>query len=248
MSSNRFEYLYKKSFHLHNMNDFDDLNLYYKKFLNKLSKICLKIYLPLLLFIYLFTLFLLRLLLFNQIKITFDIRTIIYFICILLTLFLLFLIRLHKKCRKIWFLTRIFLIILFILPLFLTYQTDQYHILFSTISITIIYSLLTFTLIQSILICLIISIIHISLLLNNINWKTIEFFSIIFYHFIINLSGIFIYIKTIKHIRQHFHAYEKNLYEKNKYNVDCKKLNTIIGHCQQPQHFIGRISKSSNIK
>jgi len=249
MTSNRFGYFYQKSLHLHRMNDCDDLNLYYKKFLNKLSKICLKIFLPLLPLIYLFTLFLCRLFLYNQPILTFDIRTIIYLICIFLTFFLLFLIRLHTKWKTLWFFTRIFLIFLLIIPLILTYQTEQYHILFSTISITLIYSLLTFTLIQSLIICLSISILHISLLLNNqnlINWKSLEFLSLIFYHFIINLSGLYTYIRSIKHIRQHFHAYETNLYEKNKLNVDCKKLNTIIGHCQQPKRFIERMSTFSN--
>jgi prepilin signal peptidase PulO-like enzyme (type II secretory pathway) len=249
MTSNRFGYLYKKSFHLHRMNDTDDLNLYYKKFLIKLSKICLKIFLPLFPFIYFFTLFLCRLLLYNTPLITFDIRTIIYFLCFVSTFILLFLIRFHTKWKTVWFCTRIFLIGILILPLILTYQTEQYHILFSTISITIIYSLLTFTLIQSLTICLGISILHIILLLNQKNeiyWKSLEFFSIIFYHFIINIAGLYTYIRSIRHIRQHFHAYETNLYEKNRFNVDCKKLNTIIGYCQQPQRMIGRMSKVSN--
>lgn len=248
MTSNRFGSIYEKSFHLHRMNDSDDINLYYKKFLNKLSKICLKIFLPLLPLIYLFTLFLSRLFFYDQWKLTFDLRTIISFICIFLTLVLLFFIRLHTKWKTLWFFTRIFLIILLIIPLILTYQTEQYHILFSTISITLIYSLLTFTLIQSLIICLSISILHIGLLLNqknSIQWQTLEFFSLIFYHFIINISGLYTYIQSIKHIRQHFHSYETNLYEKNKYNVDCKKLNTIIGHCQQPQRSNGRLSKIS---
>ncbi|CAF3629301.1 unnamed protein product [Rotaria sordida] len=249
MASNRFGYICEKSFHLHRMNDCDDLDLYYRKFLNKLSKICLKIFLPLLPLIYLLTLFLCRLLLYNQLIIIFDIRTILYLICIFLTFILLFLIRLHTKWKTLWFCTRIFLILLLIIPLILTYQTEQYHILFSTISITLIYSLLTFTLTQSLIICLIISILHISLLLNQknqIQWNSLEFLSIIFYHFIINISGLYTYIRSIKHVRQHFHAYEINLYEKNKLNVDCKKLNTIIGHCQQPQRFIGRLSKLSS--
>lgn len=249
MTSNRFGLLCKKSFHLHRMNDSDDINLYYKKFLNKLSKICLKIFLPLLPLIYLFTLFLSRLFLYNQFKITFDFRTITFFLGIFLTLILLFFIRLHTKWKTLWFFTRTFLIFLLIIPLILTYQTEQYHILFSTISITLIYSLLTFTLIQSFIICLSISILHVCLLLNQKNsiyWQTFEFFSLIFYHFIINISGLYTYIQSIQHIRQHFHLYETNLYEKNKYNVDCKKLNTIIGHCQQPQRFNGRLSKISH--
>ncbi|CAF0743350.1 unnamed protein product [Adineta steineri] len=249
MTSNRFGYLCEKSLHLHRMNDCDDLNLYYRKFLNKLSKICLKIFLPLLLLIYLLTLFLCRLLLYNTTKLTFDIRTIVYLICIFLTFFLLFLIRIHTKWKTLWFCTRSFLIFLLIIPLVLTYQTEQYHILFSTISITLIYSLLTFTLIQSIIICLSISILHISLLLNQTNeihWTSIEFISLIFYHIIINLSGLYTYIRSIRYIRQHFHEYETSLYEKNKFSVDCKKLNTIIGHCQQAQRSTGRISKLSN--
>ena len=249
MASSHFNYLCRKSFHLHRMHDNDDLNLYYRKFLNKLSKTCLKIFLPLLTLIYLFTLFLCRLLLYNQIILTFDIRTILFLICFFLTLILLVLIRLHTKWRIVWFCTRIFLILLLIIPFVLTNQTEQYHILFSTISITLIYSLLTFTLIQSVIICLIISILHISLVFiqqNQIKWKTLEFLSLIVYHLIINISGLYTYVKSIKHIRKHFHSYERNLYEKNKFNVDCKKLNIIIGHCQQSQHFIGRISKLSN--
>lgn len=249
MASTRFGYLCEKSFHLHRMNDCDDLNLYYRKFLNKLSKICLKIFLPLLPLIYLLSLFLCRLLLFNELIIIFDFRTIVFLICIFLTFVLLFLIRIHTKWKTLWFFTRIFLISLLIIPLILTYKTEQYHILFSTISITLIYSLLTFTLIQSFIICLSISVLHICLLMNHkntIQWKSLEFLSIIFYHFIINIAGLYTYIKSIRHIRQHFHAYEINLYEKNKLNVDCKKLNTIIGHCQQSQHFSGRMSKLSN--
>jgi len=249
MTSNSFGHLCEKSLYLHRMNDSDDLNLYYRKFLNKLSKICLKIFLPLLPLIYLLTLFLCRLLFYNQTKLTFDIRTILYLMGFFLTFILLFLIRLHTKWKTLWFCTRTFLIFLLIIPLILTYQTEQYHILFSTISITLIYSLLTFTLIQSIVICLSISILDISLLLNQkneIQWKSLEFLSFIFYHFIINISGLYTYIRSIKHIRQYFHAYETNLYEKNKLSVDCKKLNTIIGHCHQAQHFVGCISKLSN--
>ena len=109
--------------------------------------------------------------------------------------------------------------------------------------------MLTFTLIQSFIICLSISILHISLLFSQqsqIQWISLEFLSLIFYHIIINISGLYTYIISIKHVRQHFHAYETNLYEKNKFSVDCKKLNTIIGHYQQSQHFIGRISKLSS--
>ncbi|CAF4964525.1 unnamed protein product [Rotaria sp. Silwood1] len=194
MASNRFGYICEKSFYLHRMNDCDDLDLYYQKFLNKLSKICLKIFLPLLPLIYLLTLFLCRLLLYNQLIIIFDLRTILYLIGIFLTFILLFLIRLHTKWKTLWFCTRIFLILLLIIPLLLTYQTEQYHILFSTISITLIYSLLTFTLIQSLIICSTISLLHISLLINQknqIQWKSLEFLSIIFYHFIINISGLY---------------------------------------------------------
>ncbi|CAF1667567.1 unnamed protein product [Adineta ricciae] len=249
MTSNRLGDLCDKSLQLHRMNDCDDLNLYYKKFLNKLSKICLRIFLPLLPLIYLITLFLCRLFLHNTTKLTFDIRTILYLICILLTFMLLFLMRLHTKWKTLWFCTRTFLIFLLIIPLVLTYQTEQYHVLFSTISITLIYSLLTFTLIQSVCICSTISILHITLQFNQtegIQWKGIEFVSWILYHLIINLAGLYAYVESLKHIRKHFHAYETSLYEKNKCSVDCKKLNTIIGHCQQAPRFIGRISKLSN--
>jgi hypothetical protein len=246
MSKSYIKQLWKKSFHLHHMNDCDDLNFYYKKFLTKLSKICLKIFLPLLPLIYLFTLFLLRVFLSTPTIIRFDIRTILSLIGIFATFVLLFLIRIHTKWKTLWFCTRIFLITLLIIPLILTYQTEQYHILFSTISITLIYSLLTFTLIQSMIICLMISILHLSLVLSTIHWQSLEFLSITFYHLIINLAGLYIYINSVKHIRQHFHAYERNLYEKNKFNVDCKKLNIINGHCQQPQHLMGRMSKLSN--
>ena len=213
-----------KSFNLHQMNDCDDLNFYYQKFLNKLSKISLKIFLPLLSLIYLISLFLCRLFLSNQI---FHIRTIIYLIFLFISFCLLILIRLHTKWNKLWIFTRFLIILLSILPLILTYQTEQFHILFSTISILLIYSLLTFTLFQSLLISLGISILHISLSVNYRNP------SIIFHHFIIHLTGLYSYIGSIKHIRKHFYAYRNNLFEKNQYNVDCKKLHTIIRYCQQ---------------
>jgi hypothetical protein len=248
MKSNRWTYLYEKSFHLHRMNDHDDLNLYYRKFLNKLGKICLKIFLPVLTLLYLFTLFLCRFLLLNSTMLTFDLRTIVYLIGIILTFVLLFLVRLHTKWKTLWFCTRLFLIVLVFIPLILTYQTDQYHILLATISITLIYSLSTFTLIQSLIISSSISIAHLSLALNRhkfVRWQTLEFFSWIIYHVIINLAGIVTSVQSIKHIREHFHAYESNLYEKNRFSVDCKKLTTIIGHCQQLRHLGGRFSKLS---
>lgn len=248
MKSSRLTYLYEKSFHLHRMNDHEDLNLYYRKFLSKLSKICLKIFLPILLLVYLFTLFLCRLLLFDQTTITFDFRTIFYLIGLLFTFILLFLVRLHTKWKTLWFFTRIFLILLIIIPLILTYQTDQYHILLSTIAITLIYSLCTFTLIQSFTISSSISFLHVGLFLSKnvaILSLNLDLFALIFYHFIIHLAGLSSYVQSLKHIRQHFHAYENNLYEKNKCSVDCKKLNTIIGHCQQMPRFARRISKLS---
>jgi len=250
MPTVRLSSIYEKSFHLHRMNDNEDLNLYYKKFLNKLSKISLKIFLPLLTLIYLFTLFLCRLFLFNQTHLTFDIRTILSLIGLISTFLLLFLVRLHTKWQSLWCFTRLFLLTILIVPLILTYQTNQYHILFSAISITLIYSLLTFTLVQSLIISLSISILHLTLwYFNNfdrIHWKSFEFLSLIIFHLIINLAGLYTYIKSIRHIRTHFHLYEENLHEKNKYNVDCKKLNTIIGYCQQTQQFHGRLSKISN--
>ncbi|UJR20868.1 hypothetical protein I4U23_023977 [Adineta vaga] len=234
MATKNLQYLWRKSFHLHHMNDCDDLNFYYKKFLTKLSKICLKIFLPLLFLMNFFTLFLCRLLLSKQI---FDIRTQIYCVLIFLTIILLLFVRLHSKRRKLWILTRLLIIFLAIIPLILTSQTEQFHILLSTISILLIYSFLTFTLLQSLFICLSISILHIILLFNqtnsSIHWKTSEFFSIIFYHCMVNLTGLYSYISSINHIRQHFYAYKTNLFEKNKSNVDCKKLHTIIGYCQQ---------------
>ncbi|CAF1131625.1 unnamed protein product [Adineta steineri] len=216
------------------MNDCDDLNFYYKKFLNKLSKICLKIFLPLLLLINIFTLLFCRLFLSNHI---FDIHTKIYLILIVVTCILLLFIRIHSKRKKIWIFTRFLIIFLLIIPLILTYQTEQFHILLSSISIILLYSLLTFTLLQSLLISLSISILHLILILNlktnPIQWKSLEFFTIIFYHLIINLTGLYSYISSIQHIREHFYAYKTNLFEKNKYNLDCKKLHTIIGYCQK---------------
>lgn len=231
------------------MNDHDDLNLYYRKFLNKLSKISLKIFLPLLCLLYLFTLFLCRFLLTNQTTLTFDLRTILCLIGVSFTFILLFLIRLHTKWKTLWFCTRVLMVCLFVIPLILTHQTDQYHLLLSTVSITLIYSVSTFTLIQSIVLSLTISILHLGLLLYGheaIHWLTLEFFSLVFYHLMINLAGLAIYVRSIKHIRQHFQAYETNLYEKNKFSVDCKKLNTILGHCQQNKSFGGRLSKLSH--
>jgi hypothetical protein len=210
------------------MNEFDDLNFYYQKFLYKLSKISLKIFLPLLSLIYLFTLFLCRLFLSNQI---FHIRTIIFLVFLFISFFILILIRLHTKWKKLWIFTRFLIILLLILPLIITYQTEQFHILFSTIAILIIYSLLTFTLFQSLFISLSISIIHIFLSFNH--WNISQLFSMIFYHFIIHFTGLYFYIGSIQHIREHFYAYRNNLFEKNQYNVDCKKLHTIIRYCQQ---------------
>jgi hypothetical protein len=228
MTMNSLKTFWKKSFHLHQMNDCDDLNFYYQKFLSKLSKISLKIFLPLLSLIYLFTLFFCRLFLSNQI---FNIRTIIFLLFLFVSFFVLILIRLHTKWKKLWILTRFLIILLLILPLIITYQTEQYHILLSTIAILLIYSLLTFTLFQSLFISLSISILHILLSFNH--WNTLQLFSMIFYHFIIHLTGLYSYIGSIQHIRKHFYAYKTNLFEKNKYNVDCKKLHTIIRYCQQ---------------
>jgi hypothetical protein len=113
----------------------------------------------------------------------------------------------------------------------------------------LLYSLTTFTLLQSVLIGLSISAVHLLLFLyqsESVNWFGLEFATWIFYHLMINLFGLTTYIQSIKHIRQHFHAYESNLYEKNKSNVDCKKLNTILGHCQQTPFCAGRMSKLSH--
>lgn len=237
MSTKRLKYLCARNLHLHHMNDCDDLNFYYKKFLIKLSKLCLKIFLPLLSLIYLFTLFLCRLFL-SHYKII-DIRIISLLILIFLSLILLILVRLHKKRRKLWILTRLLIIFLLIMPLIISYRTEQFHVLLSTISIIIIYALLTFTLLQSLLISISITILHLSLVLydrkDEMHWKSTELWSLIIYHTIVNIFGLYSYIRSIRHIRQHFYSYRKNLLEKNKYNVDCKKLNTIIGHCQQSQ-------------
>ncbi|CAF1592457.1 unnamed protein product [Adineta ricciae] len=217
------------------MNDCDDLNFYYKKFLNKLSKICLKIFLPLLFLTNFFALFLCRLLLSKQI---FDIRTQTYCVLIFLTIVLLLLVRLHSKRKRLWLFTRFLLVFLLIIPLIITYQTEQFHLLLSSISILLVYSLLTFTLLQSLVISLSISVLYI-FLNNSIHWKTTEFCSIVFYHFILNLTGLYSYVSSINHIRQHFYAYKTNLFEKNKSNVDCKKLHTIIGYFQQAPTTLG---------
>src|ERR1700722_15274332 len=92
---------WRKSTQLHQMNDRDDLNLYYRKFLDKLSKICLKIFLPFLLLVYLIALFLCRLLLLHISLPSFDIRTGILLGLTLLTLFLLVLIRIHTKWKTL---------------------------------------------------------------------------------------------------------------------------------------------------
>ena len=236
MMTNYLKYLRENVFHLHHINDCDDLNFYYKKFLNKLSRTFLKIFLLLLSFIHLFTLLPSRLFLSKYI---FDIRTIILFTSIFIIFIPLLMIPLHKKWKKIWILTRLLIVFLLIIPLILTHQTEQFHILLSIISIILTYALLIFTLLQSLLISLIISILYILLLLNqetnSIQWKSLEFLSIIFYHLIINLFGLYLYIQSIKYIREHFYAYKVNLLEKNKHNVDCKKLQTIIGYCLQKQ-------------
>ena len=233
MTMNELKNFWTKSFHLHQMTDCDDLNFYYQKFLSKLSKISLKIFLPLVSLIYLFTLFLCRLFLSDQ---TFDLRTITFLIFTFISFCLLLLVRLHTKRRNLWILTRFLILLLLILPLIITYRTEQFHILFSTIAILLIYSLLTFTLCQSFFISLSISILHLILLLHHhhptLHWQSTEFLTVIFYHLIIHLTGLYSYIGAIEHIRRHFYAYQTNLFEKNQYNVDCKKLHTILRYCQ----------------
>lgn len=210
------------------MIDCDDVNFYYKKFLIKLSQISLKIFLPILSLIYLCILCLCRSIF---IKNLFDYRIICSIILTILTFILIFLIRLHRKWRIFWICTRCLFVFMLILPLLLTYQTEQYHILFSSISILLIYSFLTFTFLQSLLISLSISIIHIYLTRKSCHLT--ELFALIIYHFIVNLTGLYFYIHSIENIRQHFYAYKQNLFEKNQSNVDCKKLNTILRYCPQ---------------
>ena len=229
MTTNDWKNLWRKSFHLHRMNDCDDLNIFYRKFLTKLSKISLQIFLPLLSLIYLITLFFCRLF-FS--KIIFDLRTIIYLLFTFLSFVLLIFIRFHTKWRKLWIFTRLLIICLLILPLIITSHTEQFHILFSTIAILLIYSLLTFTFLQSLFLSSSISILHIILHQQQTPWKHSEFISLVIYHLIIHLTGLYSYIGSIHHIRQHFYAYKSNLLEKNQYNVDCKKLHTMIRYCQ----------------
>lgn len=215
-------------FNLHRMIDCDDVNFYYKKFLIKLSQTALKIFLPLLSLVYLCVLCLCR---FVFAKHRFDYRTICFLTLTIISFVLICLIRLHRKWRRFWICIRLFLVVLLLLPSIFTYQTEQFHILFSSISILLVYAFLTFTFLQSLIISLSISIIHIYLSRKSSHLS--ELFALIIYHFIVNLTGLDFYIRSIENIRQHFSAYKLNLIEKNQSNIDCKKLTTILRYCPQ---------------
>ena len=223
--------MFRKLFHRHRIFDSEDLNFDYQKFLAKLSPISLQIFLPLLSLIYFISLFLCRVFLSKTI---FDLRTILSLILFFVSFVVLFFIRLHNKYRILWIFTRWTIVILLICPLILTFQSEQFHVLFSTIAILLIYAFFTFTLVQSLLIALSISILHLILLRissHGKHWTNLEFFTIILHHCLIHFTGLFSSIESMEHIRQHFYTYQTNLFEKNQSNVDCKKLSTILRYC-----------------
>ena len=224
--SNRF-------FNFHRISNCDDLNFYYSKFFEKLTQQCLKIFLPLISFVYLFPLFTCRLIFYpsiNDIRLSID----IVFICFLLILCLFTWLDIRR--RKFWKFLRLLVATTLIFPLILTFQTEQFHLLFALISILLTYSSFTFTFGKSLLIGSIISSLHIFLYIRQrkiIQWNDVELISICFYHLISQLMGIHCYVTVIQHIRRHFYHYKTILFDKNRANVDCKKMKTIINYCQQ---------------
>ena len=233
MPTNYFKHLWNTSINLHRIHQCEDLNFYYRKFLDKLSEQYFKILLPILFLVYLCPLFLCRVLFFKSVV---DIRTSLLFLLTCLSLILCLLTRLRIKSERAWVSIRFLLILLLVSPLCLTSHTEQYHLLLSAISILLTYSLLTFTLIQSCLISLSISLLHLALLIfqrETIEWNSTEICATISYHLIIQIFGLYFYVTIVEHIRQHFHAYKTTLFEKNKANVDCKKLRTIVGYCRR---------------
>lgn len=233
MPTNYFKHLWNTSINLHRIHQCDDLNFYYRKFLDKLSEQYLKLLLPLLFLVYLCPLFLCRVIFFKSVV---DLRTSLLFCLTCVGLILCLLTRLRIKWRRAWISIRFLLILLLISPVGLTSHTEQSHLLLPAISILLTYSLLTFTLIQSFLISLTISLLHLVLLIfqrPTIGWTYRELSSTISYHLIIQIFGLYFYVTIIEQIRQHFYAYKTTLHEKNKANVDCKKLRTIMGYCRR---------------
>ena len=201
---------------LHRISDDEQLNFDYQRFRWKLSQFALKIFVPFLPFIYFIALFLCRV--FTSI----DIRTIIFFILLFITFIVVFLVYSQRKSVHRWM-----IVILLITPILLTYQTEQFHIFFSTIAILLIYSLFTFTLVQLLLITLTISLIDL-ILLWRISSIYLQLFPALLHHGILHFIGLFSSMDSLRRIRQHFYTYQTNLQDKNQANVDCKKLHTIL--------------------
>lgn len=233
MFINYFKRLWSQSIGLNRIETCDDLNFYYKNFLQKLSRQCLKMFLPFLSLIYLFPLFVVRLILHPSI---FDIRLNIELLLVFYTLLLSFFARLNLKWRKIWILIRSSFIVLLFLPIILAYRTEQEHLCFATASIIICYSSFTFSFFKSFLISLLISFVQISLFVREIyrtDWSYSDLLIIVSYHLIVHLVGLNFYVSTIANIRQNFEDYKKNLCEKNRVDVDCRKLDTLLNYCKQ---------------
>jgi hypothetical protein len=238
MSTNYFQSLWKTSIDLHRITDCHDLNFYYERFLRKLNQQYLKILLPLIFIVYVCPLLFSRLFIYQSID---DIRTSLCFLfsCVILSVCLL--IRLHIKWKTTWIFIRSIVALLLLIPLLLTYQTQQYHLIFAIISILLTYSFLIFTLVQSFILAISISILHVTgvcLQRSATRWTSLQLCSIVFYHVMIHIIGIYAYVTTIERIRQQFYAYKTILYEKNQAHIDCKKLQTMMNYCRRESHSI----------
>jgi hypothetical protein len=233
-----FKHLWQKLRHLHHLEHCDDLNIFYKKYLIKLSQHYLTIYLPFVVFLYLCPLLLCRTVVFRT---AYDIRAICYFLCCGIASILCFITRCRMKWRRFWNFLRFSFIGLLLIPIVFTYRTEQWHLLLSLISILLIYCSFSFSLIKSFILSLGVSILQlllISLEKETLQWTSVELISIVLYHIMIHIAGLHSYLSTIERIREHFQRYQICLYEKNKAIVDCKKLRTIMNYCRQPSYLI----------
>lgn len=205
----------------HRIDDSDDLNFYFEKFLKKLRQIFLRVVLLFLFIVHFCPLFLCRLFVSKSID---DLRTSFAFLCSTLALIFCLFARFYPRT------TRFAIVLLLFTPIFLSFSTEQNHFVFSIISILLIYSFFIFDFLLSIGISILISVVF---LFGQTNKFSFDFISIIFSHFLLHLFGIFFYRTTIKRIRKNFYDYEKILDKKNRATVDSKKLQTIIGFCQE---------------
>lgn len=160
-----------------------------------------------------------------------DIRTMISVILFVVSCFLVYF---RRKSPH-----RLMGILLLISPIGLTYQTEQFHILFSTIAILLIYFLLNFSLVQSLGITLSISLLDLVLYGRISSWNSRQCFTVLLHHIIIHFIGLFFSIDILHRIRKHLSTYETNLQEKHQNHLDCKKLHTIL-------RYSSRTNPSSN--